>query len=138
MVKSRYGPAALAALLLEAPQCVPYAQRVEIFRSLIVGLKQTCAESAHGSCDAVPTQSSTGPPSTSLLWLGCTTPRYTCSSAMSTRTTCSDSVDSDGYRTVLVRCKQKLRHTVRLASGCADCQLHPVHCRAQSRVLQRS
>ena len=43
MAKSRFGPAALAALLLEAPQCVPYAQRVEVFRSLIVGLKATCA-----------------------------------------------------------------------------------------------
>jgi len=42
VAKSRYGPAALAALLLEAPQCVPYAQRVEVFRSLIVGFKATC------------------------------------------------------------------------------------------------
>ena len=52
MAKSRYGPAALAALLLEAPQCVPYAQRVEIFRSLIAGLKQTCAASACLCTDA--------------------------------------------------------------------------------------
>ena len=43
MANSRYGPAALAALLLEAPQCVPYARRVEVFRSLIAGLKNTCA-----------------------------------------------------------------------------------------------
>lgn len=43
MATSRYGPAALAALLLEAPQCVPYAQRVEVFRSLIAGSKTACA-----------------------------------------------------------------------------------------------
>jgi hypothetical protein len=83
VARSRYGPAALAALLLEAPQCVPYAQRVEIFRSLIVGLKQTCAKSASGSCGAVPAQWSTDPSSTSPIMLVCTMPYCSCSSAWS-------------------------------------------------------
>ena len=43
MAKSRFGPAASTALLLEAPQCVPYAQRVEVFRSFIARWKSMCA-----------------------------------------------------------------------------------------------
>ena len=43
MAKSRFGPAALAALLLEAPQCVPYEQRVEVFRCFIARWKSWCA-----------------------------------------------------------------------------------------------
>ena len=39
----RFGAAVLASLLLEAPQCVPYERRVQVFRSLIAGLKSTCA-----------------------------------------------------------------------------------------------
>ena len=35
--------AALAALLTEAPQCVPFNQRVLIFRSLVTADKERCA-----------------------------------------------------------------------------------------------
>lgn len=41
----RFGAAAMASLLREAPQCVPYERRVQVFRSLIAGLKSTCADS---------------------------------------------------------------------------------------------
>ena len=34
--------AALAALLTEAPQCVPFTQRVLIFRSLVAADKERC------------------------------------------------------------------------------------------------
>ncbi len=36
-------PAALAALLTEAPQCVPFDHRVQIFRSLVAADKERCA-----------------------------------------------------------------------------------------------
>lgn len=36
-------PAALAALLTEAPQCVPFEQRVLVFRSLVAADKERCA-----------------------------------------------------------------------------------------------
>ena len=35
-------PAALAALLTEAPQCVPFEQRVGVFRSLVAADKERC------------------------------------------------------------------------------------------------
>lgn len=43
--RGRFGAAALASLLMDAPQCVPYEQRVQVFRSLIAGLKSTCEHS---------------------------------------------------------------------------------------------
>jgi len=42
-------PAALAALLAEAPQCVPFALRVEVFRALVAAERARCGAPARAA-----------------------------------------------------------------------------------------
>jgi hypothetical protein len=46
-------PAALAALLAEAPQCVPFALRVEVFRALVAAERARCGAPARAAARLV-------------------------------------------------------------------------------------